>query len=70
MNKELQVRIKNKTDTDANFTANDPVLLEGEIVVVKTDSEGTKLKIGDGKTPYTKLPFFSSEAELEWGTWT
>lgn len=55
--KELKTRIKWCRDTSANWTSNDPVLLDGEIIVVDTDSGETRFKIGDGVKTYTQLPF-------------
>lgn len=50
------VRIKHKRDTSANWTAQNPVLLDGEIIVVDTDN-GTRTKTGDGDKRYSQLPF-------------
>ena len=55
--KELKTRIKWRRDTSANWTSNNPVLLDGEIIVVDTDSGETRFKIGDGVKTYTQLPF-------------
>lgn len=50
------VRIKHKRDTSANWTTQNPVLLDGEIIVVNTDN-GTRTKTGDGDKRYSQLPF-------------
>ena len=58
-NKEILTRIKHKRDTSLNWTINNPVLLNGEIILVDT-TEGTgglRAKIGDGIKTYTQLPF-------------
>ena len=55
----LNVRIRNKRDTNNNFEQNDPVLLNGEIVVVDHETDGTKIKIGDGVNKYSSLPYFN-----------
>ena len=55
--KIINTRIKNKHDTHVNFTANNPVLLDGEIIFVTGDNEEIQIKIGDGITPYIDLPF-------------
>ena len=55
--KELKTRIKSRKDTSANWTNNNPVLLDGEIILVNTDSGETRFKIGDGIKTYTQLPF-------------
>ena len=58
-NKEILTRIKHKRDTSLNWTINNPVLLNGEIILV--DIVGGKgelrAKIGDGIKTYTQLPF-------------
>ncbi len=55
----LNVRIRNKRDTNNNFEQNDPVLLNGEIVVVDHETDGMKIKIGDGINRYSSLPYFN-----------
>lgn len=50
-------QIKLRRDTSANFTSKNPVLGIGE-PAYETDTK--KLKIGDGTTTYTQLPYFSS----------
>lgn len=58
-NKEILTRIKHKRDTSLNWTINNPVLLNGEIILVDT-TEGKgelRAKIGDGIKTYTQLPF-------------
>ena len=42
-----------KKDTAVNWTVNDPVLLNGEIILVDTDSGELRTKIGDGEKSYT-----------------
>lgn len=54
--KIYNTRIKHKRDTSANWTSSDPVLLDGEIIIVDTDN-GVRTKTGDGKKKYTQLPF-------------
>lgn len=58
MNKTLGARIKHKKDTNANWGTNNPVLLNGEIVLVVMDSGEIRMKVGDGSTRYSALPFF------------
>ena len=75
MSKTLNARIKNKRDTSANWTAQDPVLLNGEIIVVDTASGEMRFKIGDGTKRYSQLPFQdeilrNSKADLEAGVYT
>lgn len=54
--KIYNARIKHKRDTSANWTSSDPVLLDGEIIIVDTDN-GVRTKTGDGEKKYTQLPF-------------
>lgn len=53
----FNTRIKNKRDTAANWETRDPVLLEGEIIIVTTNAGDIRFKIGDGVKTYTQLPF-------------
>lgn len=55
--RKFDARIQWKRDTSANWTAQNPVLLNGEIIIVDTDSGETRFKIGDGAKTYTQLPF-------------
>lgn len=55
--KQFNSRIQWKKDTSANWTANNPVLLNGEIAIVITNSGETRFKVGDGTSSYTALPF-------------
>ena len=57
MEKILNTRHKTKKDTQANWESANPVLLDGEeILVVCSDGEIRK-KIGDGTSTYSALPF-------------
>ena len=51
------VRIRYKRDTSSNWTRNNPVLLNGEIILVDTAEGELRTKIGDGVKTYTQLPF-------------
>lgn len=55
--RKFDARIQWKRDTSANWTAQNPVLLNGELIIVDTDSGETRFKIGDGTKTYTQLPF-------------
>lgn len=55
--KNIKTRIKHKRDTSANWTKNNPVLLNGEIVIVDTANGETRTKTGDGTSKYSALPF-------------
>ena len=56
-NKTLKTRIKLKRDTSANWEKTNPVLLNGEIIIVDTANNETRTKTGDGTKTYTQLPF-------------
>lgn len=60
-NKEILARVKHKRDTSSNWTQNNPVLLNGEIILVDTAEGELRAKVGDGVKTYTQLPF-SDEA--------
>lgn len=55
------VRIQHKIDTQANWLANDIVLLKGELGL---ESDTNLIKMGDGVRSWTELPYIL-EAELE-----
>lgn len=55
--KQLNSRIQWKRDTSANWESNNPVLLDGEIIIVTTNAGETRFKVGDGVKTYTQLPF-------------
>ena len=55
--KTLASRIKMKRDTSANWNTNNPILLNGEIIIVDTEAGETRYKIGDGVKTYSQLPF-------------
>ena len=67
----LNARIQYKKDTDANWTSNNPVLLENELIIVEMENGECRLKIGDGTHPYVELPFislgFSGVLDIEQG---
>lgn len=56
-NKIFNIRMRNKRDTEANWEKKNPLILDGEIIVVTTTSGETRVKIGDGKKTYNQLPF-------------
>lgn len=55
--KNIDARIKHKRDTSANWERHNPVLLNGEIIIVDTASGEVRYKTGDGIKNYTQLPF-------------
>lgn len=56
MDKEFKTRIKNKRDTSQNWETENPVILDGELIIVNKDDNKYDIKIGDGSTQYTNLP--------------
>ena len=54
---DLDVRIKNKRDSEETWITENPILLDGELIIVDTNEKTIRCKIGDGVTPYTELPF-------------
>lgn len=51
------IRTRHTRDTSANWTKYDPVLLNGEIIIVDTDAGEIRYKVGDGTKKYSELPF-------------
>lgn len=54
MDKTVKARFKQRADTAANWTAKNPVLLQGEIGY---ESDTNNLKVGDGKNAWASLPY-------------
>lgn len=59
--KTIQATVKNRTDTVTNWTQKNPVLTEGEIIVVQMSAGETRLKIGDGTKTFTQLPYIDEQ---------
>lgn len=55
--KEFNSQIKTRKDTDANWTSANPVLLDGERILVVMTCGKVREKIGNGTSTYTQLPF-------------
>lgn len=55
--KIFNTRTQHSRDTSANWTQYNPVLLDGEIVIVDTDAGEVRYKVGDGTKKYSQLPF-------------
>lgn len=53
--KTLNVRVKHRYDTEANWTSKNPVLLAGELAF-SNDKNG-RYKVGDGTSKWTDLPY-------------
>lgn len=64
--KFINARVQTRRDTLANWENENPVLLNGETVIVDTD-DGLRRKVGDGQTPFADLIYddelFYSEIE-------
>lgn len=58
---ELNTRIKHKRDLEANWSTNNPILLNGECIIVDMDDGLIRLKIGDGTNSYLSLPFIDDD---------
>lgn len=56
----LNARIKHKRDTEENWNSADPVLLNGEVIIVDIKNGDKRTKTGDGKKRYSELPFDKS----------
>lgn len=65
--KRVNTRIQNKHDTEANFNNATFSPLPGEIIVYDKDATHTKprIKVGDGETPVTGLPFVVDKEETD-----
>lgn len=59
---QYSARVKLRRDTSANWESNNPTLLEGEVIIIYTDSGETKFKVGDGITHYANLPYLCGSA--------
>ena len=55
--KIFKTRIKQRRDTSANWESKNPVLLNGEVIIVDTANGETRTKTGNGTKTYTQLPF-------------
>ena len=56
-NKVINARVKQKRDTDSNWQSKNPVLLNGEIILVDMSDGELRAKIGDGTSAYNLLSF-------------
>lgn len=60
-NTGLNTRIKHKRDSEDNWSANNPILLNGEIGIVdRGQGSEIRFKIGDGTSTYNNLNFINS----------
>ena len=56
-NKTLLAQIKQRSDTAANWTAKNPVISDGELIIVTTNAGEKRFKVGDGEQTFTQLPY-------------
>lgn len=56
-NKTLLAQIKQRSDTAANWTTKDPVIGNGELIIVETSVGEKRFKVGDGEKTFTQLPY-------------
>ena len=49
--------------TDADWTSLNPILMDGEIILVTGEDEIVRLKVGDGVSNYSDLDYISDEAK-------
>lgn len=56
-NKRFSGRVQHLRGTSAEWTEKNPVILDGETIVVETNDGSTRYKTGDGVKRYTDLPF-------------
>ncbi len=57
----INTRVQNKRDLSEIWEAENPILLDGELIVVDTSDGLIKIKIGDGVSTYDTLPFYSEK---------
>lgn len=76
--KIFNTRVKNKRDSVSNWTDKNPILLDGEVVVVDSTDGESRFKIGDGTKHYSELLFqdeylqnaINNKAAIEAGVYT
>ena len=61
-NKIIKAQMKQRRDTKANWAAQNPVLLAGELGIVSDDPN--LYKVGDGTTAWNALPFRGFDGTL------
>ena len=66
--KILKTRIKQRRDTVANWTKNNPVLLKGEIAIVEDTDGAIRFKVGDGNKTFSALAYTDEKLKAEIAT--
>lgn len=54
---EINGRVRHKRDTDLNWSIHNPILLDGEIIIVDMSDGSVRTKTGDGTSHYSQLNF-------------
>ena len=55
--KTLNIRLRNKYDTEANWNASNPSLLPGECAFTSDGNNKGRYKVGDGSTQWKNLEY-------------
>ena len=68
---DFNARVSNKIDSLENWESNNPVLLEGEIIIINSP-DGQKIKIGNGINNFKDLPLYNIDIlnkfkQVDWG---
>ena len=58
---DVNVRLKIRRDTTTNWSANNPILLSGEVGYDQTKNQ---FKLGNGSTDWNSLAYYSNHSEL------
>ena len=53
--KDYNARIKNKRDSDLNWSSYNPIILNGELIITDMSNGEMRFKIGDGFSTYNEL---------------
>ena len=61
----LKNKGKYKRNLVANWAMENPIIADGEIIVVETLDGSTRLKVGDGHSTYGELPYMDEDDGLE-----
>lgn len=65
--REFKTRIQNAREVEKNWEQQNPTLMDGELGIVHNvgdDPDDTRIKIGDGNTPYKEIPFFGDTSKI------
>ena len=54
---EINGRIRHKRDTDLNWSIHNPILLDGEIIIIDMSDGSVRTKTGDGTKHNSQLSF-------------